>query len=925
MRPGVWRIVSVWLVACFALAVPGMARAETRAALVIGIGAYDQARKLKNPVADARAMETALTALGFRVTLETDRSLRQLSRAVDDFVEENRSADVVLFYFAGHGIEVGGRNALLPRDAKTTDPAAVAASSLPLDSVVERLSTIGRKRILILDACRDDPLGGSGTGRGLALSDEPSAPVRRGLGRLGRADGLLYTFATSPGATAADGEGANSPFTTALAEHLGKEGLEVRSVMSLVQMEVYERTRGAQVPYVESGLTDLFFAGTAGKPLPERDRLLIAMARIDADTRAAVERVAKGADVPLAPLYGALFAAEAEGALSPADRERRLTQAADAFRKVRDELRALSSADPAVTALRQQAERDLALGAFEQARAALTKAIEEDQASSETLEARLRERQLSQAASLSARGGVSRSQPSRANFASAIADAGRAADLAARWDTGLSRRYRIEQAQGQHRLGEEFDDRDALTASAASWRRLIAGVTPASDPQAFGALQNDLGNVLQLIGSRGGDHGALDAAAVAYREAANTFAALNAPTQAAIVQNNLGNVLKALGERETGTARFDEAVAAYTGAAERLRAFGLTDQAALAMINAGITERLIGMRVSGTARLDRSVAALRGALSTLSRATYPREWLIASTELGQTLVALGERSGNAQPLSEAIALYRDALALATRENAAYHWSRIHEWLGHALVAQAGQRPGTADYVAALAAYRSALEERPRIQAPGEWAALQASIGATEATLFERDNDIRHLREAATALRAALEIHTRAVAPEAFAHTRYNLGFVLRRLGEETNDVAALRESAAAYGDALSLTNRNTDLDGWAIAQGSLHLAEAGIAKRTGDAALARSALSGLEQIAALLRQANRTDTLGKVERHLGPTRDLVAELERTRGRQSMPSAPGGAGALGGAGATAAPGPARPPATGGWFAPPPPRP
>ena len=310
-----------WIVMALALAAAGEAAAENkpekRVALVIGVGDYATARKLANPVSDAHAVETALKAMGFKVVVETDRNGRRLSAALDDFVEDNKGADLVLVFFAGHGIQSGGRNYLLPTDAKTDSAASLQASSLALERVFTKLAEIAPKRIILLDACRIDPLGtgAAADGRGVQLPQGKVTPntIQFGLGRVGRADGAVYGFATAPGATALDGDGLNSPFAAALAAHLGQAGLEFGSVMKLVQMEVYERTRGRQLPYIEDALPDLVFASTKGEPLPERDRLLLAMAKIDGETRTQVERIAMASDVPLAPLLWRAARGRGEG------------------------------------------------------------------------------------------------------------------------------------------------------------------------------------------------------------------------------------------------------------------------------------------------------------------------------------------------------------------------------------------------------------------------------------------------------------------------------------------------------------------------------------------------------------------------------------------------------------------------------------
>ncbi len=240
------------------------------------------------------------------------------------------------------------------------------------------MSAVSRVGLIILDACRNDPFGaGDGSGRGVvALARDKD--VKPGLGRVGRAENTLFAFSAAPGETAADGADGHSPFTTALAKYLGTDGLEIRSVLTLVQQEVYDLSRGKQLPYVESGLPKLFFASTSQQQLPERERLLLAMADVTPDIRAEVEQIASDADMPLAPLYGALIGSDSDK-LSETERLAKLHQAADAFVKVREELKTLSSSDPDVTRLRFEAEQQLALGAFEAARAKLTAAAADRQ------------------------------------------------------------------------------------------------------------------------------------------------------------------------------------------------------------------------------------------------------------------------------------------------------------------------------------------------------------------------------------------------------------------------------------------------------------------------------------------------------------------------------------------------------------------
>ena len=396
----------------------GVASAERRVALVMGDDDYRTVRKLDNAINDARTLEETLKKLGFDVFLEPDRDLRRMRRALDDFREDAKGADVALVFFAGHGVEISGENRLLPIDADASSLKALEASSLPLEEVRATVSAASKIGLIILDACRNDPFGaGDGAGRGVVVL-AGNKDVKPGLGRIGRAENTLFAFSAAPGETASDGADGHSPFTIALAKYLGTDGLEIRSVLTLVQQEVYDLSRGKQLPYVESGLPKLFFASTASGQLPERERLLLAMADVTPDIRAEVEQIASDADMPLAPLYGALIGSDS-AKLSETERMAKLHQAADAFVKVREQLKTLSSTDPEVTRLRSEAEQQLALGAFEAARAKLTAAAEIDSRSRQALKTNYVERTLSEAATHTISGGAANAE---LEYAIAIAE-----------------------------------------------------------------------------------------------------------------------------------------------------------------------------------------------------------------------------------------------------------------------------------------------------------------------------------------------------------------------------------------------------------------------------------------------------------------------------------------------------------------------
>ncbi|MER8664170.1 caspase family protein [Mesorhizobium sp. M1148] len=457
------------------LATTATAVAERRVALVIAEDDYRLVRKLSNPVNDGEAMEAALKKLGFEVVLETNRDLRRMRRALDDFREDAKGADVALVYFSGHGVEISGDNRLLPVDADASSLDRLEKTSLPLEEVRGAVAATAKVGLIVLDACRSDPFtGGSGDGRGAtSLIKDLVDKIKPGLGRVGKAENILFAFSAAPGETAADGTGANSPFAAALTKYLGTDGLEIRSVLTLVQQEVYDLSRGKQLPYVESGLPKLFFASAAKEQLPERERLLLAMADVTPEMRGAVERVASDADMPLAPLYGALISSDTSH-LSGESLDAKLREAADAFVKVRGEMKTLAADDPQVTELRRQAEEKLALGAFDGARVILAKAADVDNVSRQALKANFVSRTLSEAATRFLSGGAARAT---LDYATAIKD----------YETVLA----LYGEAGQTSLSLEQADRQSRTLEELGILYTTIGKTDAAG-RAFAALVANL-------------------------------------------------------------------------------------------------------------------------------------------------------------------------------------------------------------------------------------------------------------------------------------------------------------------------------------------------------------------------------------------------------------------------------------------------
>ncbi|WP_022719711.1 caspase family protein [Rhodopseudomonas sp. B29] len=235
------------------------AMAESRLALVIGQSAYKAVPALPNPVNDAKAIEQMLGEAGFEVTAASDLGQTQLREVVGDFAAKlaGKGPDTVaLMFYAGHGIQVDGENYLIPVDVDPKREADIPLQAVRLNDVLNTLASApGKTRIIMLDACRNNPFPQlSGTaGHGLALVD-----TRTG------APGTLLSYSTSPGAEAEDGNGANSPYTSALLKAGRESGLQIEDTLKRVRLAVNKATSGRQTPWESSSLVDDFrFFGSA--------------------------------------------------------------------------------------------------------------------------------------------------------------------------------------------------------------------------------------------------------------------------------------------------------------------------------------------------------------------------------------------------------------------------------------------------------------------------------------------------------------------------------------------------------------------------------------------------------------------------------------------------------------------------------------
>jgi hypothetical protein len=222
-------------------------RNSKRIALVIGNAAYISA-PLKNPLNDAADISTALRQSGFEVIDQRNATLQEMTRGIREFGDKLLKSDVGLVYYSGHGLEVKGRNYLLPVNASMIREDEIAFQAIDANLILEKMNTAKKSvNILIVDACRDNPFARSfrSVNRGLAQMDAPT--------------GTIVSFSTSPGKTASDGDGRNSPFTKNLVKAMMRTDMPIEAMFKEVRKSVVEETKGQQTPWESSSLIGDFY------------------------------------------------------------------------------------------------------------------------------------------------------------------------------------------------------------------------------------------------------------------------------------------------------------------------------------------------------------------------------------------------------------------------------------------------------------------------------------------------------------------------------------------------------------------------------------------------------------------------------------------------------------------------------------------
>ena len=253
--------VFIVLFGIFAIQPVAVASAK-RVALVIGNGSYKYTAPLKNPVNDADDVSKALDSMGFKVIKGRDLDKAGMERIVRRFASELTDAHLGLFFYAGHGLQVAGRNYLVPIDARASAASALDFEMIRLELIQRTMEQATTTNVILLDACRDNPLT-----RNLARAlGTRSTSIGKGLAQVEAGVGTLISYATQPGNVALDGTSRNSPYSAALKKHLPSRGQDLTSILIRVRNDVMAATANRQIPWDQHALRARLYLAGRSKP-----------------------------------------------------------------------------------------------------------------------------------------------------------------------------------------------------------------------------------------------------------------------------------------------------------------------------------------------------------------------------------------------------------------------------------------------------------------------------------------------------------------------------------------------------------------------------------------------------------------------------------------------------------------------------------
>jgi uncharacterized caspase-like protein len=817
---------AVLLVALVLIAFPAIAqeRALKGVALVIGQSRYENLPGLANPANDARAVDRLLSDLGFDVDTVVDGDRRRLERALSRFAEDAAEADVALVYYAGHGVEAGGQNFLVPVDARLPAAGNAADDLVAVGAMLDELKRTTPLVIALLDACRDNPYP---AGTLVAEADGSKLPIApaglgapRGAAPLGNTGddtvGTVIGFAAEPGKAALDGTpGGNSPYSAALLKHLAAGGYAFGDVMTLVAEEVYLETGGRQLPWTNAGLRRLLYFGLDAEQAQGdeqairsgRRSLLLTIAATPVERRRLVEQVAAESAVPLDALYGMLevLGVDAGGG----DIGQQLAEGAGRLKAILAARDTQARTDPEIVRLAGLADRAEDEGAIALAldfRARASARADEIDGALDEAQANLDARRHELASTY-------RSHAETAilnfDFRTAAARYGDAFEQVAAIDKPLAYVLKVLQGEALHDLGAYRGENGAFGDSIAAYEKAFAIGRASPDLRRDASLLGNIAIVKTQLAQRSanGRESArlLGEAGRTYEQVIAMLKKGGAPEDLAHAYLNLGGLLEVRADTPSGSQRdLQTALKAYEAAASVLTRRDYPEQWAGLQMNIGGVHARLADRGGGVEDLQRSVDAIEAALEVWTRETYPLNWALAQGNLATTLRALGTAQRSPDLLRRAIAAHESALEVTRRDRQPVSWAGDMNNLGSAYLELAEIEGDEALFARAVETYRAARGVLTADVDATLHAATLYNEGRALLMLGRRTGSVERLNEALDALAEGLNIVAATGNPIGYARGRSVEGEVLAELGRRTGDRKALRAAREAFDEARSL-------------------------------------------------------------------------------------------------------------------------
>lgn len=843
----------------------------TGVALVVGNSEYEHLPPLANPANDADAIEALLADLGFDSIRRSNRGAKDLTRDLERFVEDAAEADVAVLYYAGHGIEAGGENFLVPVDSDLGALDAAAERMVPLSAYLERLQATVPIIIVILDACRDNPFP---AGAMVSLDEgAPPAPIgdsglaeTRGAARLAETDaaeeslGTVIAFAAAPGAAALDGEpGGHSPYAAAILRHFdAMAGEEFGLVMRMVAEEVYLETKGRQRPWVNTSLRRLLYFGDALDPLEgpegdiltERRSLLVSISTLPDMRRRQVERVASQGGVPMDTVFGMLRALGAEAPDDPAQLDAMLRAQSERLAEIMAERDRLTSTDAEIVRLASLAGEALEQGALRTALALHEQAkarVEEIGSSINDVEADIRDRRIEFAAVYA---DSAAAYEIAFDYARAAADYDQAFEQVERWDDQLAWDYHRKAIIARYRHGEYQGEEAALAAIVADADRTLrlAARLPSDLVEAEALLQ--VGNAYNVLGRLRSERAPLEQAIASYEQALAIFEAAADSDGTLRARNNLAIALTALGAAEAASGKLERAVAIHRELAAATSYEAAPIDWITARLNLASALSRLGERSGDTALAREAMEILQETVARASPGQQPIQWAMTQFNLAGTMLFVGEREGNPKMLADSVTAGEKVLEIWTREAFPINWASAHNNIGNAYQVLGFQLDDETFLRAAEYEYRDVLQEWRRERVPNDWAMAGNNLANVLKKLGERQADFARLDEAVGLYHACIEVWTRPEKPLMWASAQNNLGDAYAIIGRMRDDEASLRMAVAAFDAALEeWTYERVPYD-WAVARNNRGGALIVLGALTGSAGTIRT---GIEDVRASWR------------------------------------------------------------------------